>query len=207
MEVFGETRAFDIVVPGKAAKGRSINFGAMTDAFLAHQSRVRRDVDGGNHPFVASTGESMKAGLGVASICPTKAVDVAANEDPTTEAVIMVGDEEPQQSQIRIEAGFCLNQAQWDFLAGHKMFGSFKDDVGDLARQQSPVFCEVKVPINEQVTLYGSNGLQALCSLRGKRCYNRGYCRLGSCPTVNYQLVYTELFYHMLASELELKQH
>ena len=149
----------------------------------------------------------MKAGLEVASTCPTEAVDVAANKDPTTEAVIMVGDEEPQQSLIRIEAGFSLDQAQWDYLAGHKTFGSFKDDVGDLARHQSPAFCKVEVPLNEQVILYGSNGLQSLCSPRGKRCYNGGYCRLGSCPKVNYEMVYTELFYRMPASALELKQH
>ena len=253
MEVFGETRAFDVVVPGKAAQGRSINFGAMTDAFLAQQSRVRRDVDGGNHPFVASTGESMKAGLGVASICPTEAVDVATNVDPATKAVVMVvkedrpfkactggsvkaglevaslcqteavdvavhedptanvvtmvGDEEPEQSLMRIEAAFSLDQAQWDYLAWHKNFGSFKDTVGDLARSQSPAFCEVEVPFNDEVVLYGSNGLEALCSPRGRRCYNGGYCRVGSCPTVHYKLVYSEIFYRMLASELESKQH
>ena len=253
MEIFGEKRAFDVVAPGKAAEGKSINFGAMTDAFLAHQSRGRRDVDGGNHPFVAGTGESMKAGLEVASTCPTEAVDVATNKDPTTKAVIMVGeedhpfeactgesmnaglevasicptkavdvavnedptanvvtmvgDEEPEQSLMRIEAAFSLDQAQWDYLAWHKNFGSFKDAVGDLARSQSPAFCEVEVPFNDEVVLYGSNGLEALCNRRGRRCYNGGYCRFGSCPTIHYRLVYEELFYRMLASELKSKQH
>ena len=253
MEVFGETRAFDVVVPIQAAQGRSINFGAMNDAFLAHQARVRQEVDGGNHPLVASTGESMKAGPGlaslrpteavdvatnvepatkavvmvvkedrpfqacaggsvkvgleVASMCPTKAVDVAVHEDPTANEVAMVGDEEPEQSLIRVDAAFSLDQAQWDYLAWHKNFGSFKDAVGDLARSQSPAFCEVEVPFNDEVVLYGSNGLEALCNRRGRRCYNGGYCRFGSCPTIHYRLVYEELFYRMLASELESKQH
>ena len=149
----------------------------------------------------------MEAGLEVAPVHSTEAVDVPASKDPDAEAVIMVGDEEPQQSLIRIEAGFSLDQAQWDYLAWHKTFGSFKDDVGELARSQSPAFCKVEVPLNEQVILYGSNGLEALCSPRGRRCYNGGYCRVGSCPTVHYKLVYSEIFYRMLAAELESKQH
>ena len=115
---------------------------------------------------------------------------------------------EPQESQIAVEAGFSISDNQWEYLAWNPDVAQVHTALREAEAAILQGFCsEVAVPVTEHVILYDSNGLEALCSRQGGRCCNGGRCRPGNCPTLAYRLAYIELSCHVLAQELEVKQH
>ena len=188
------------VFSGQAAA--DINFEKMVKSFMANQSR--------NEGFANSLASTAKVAVLETSLVAPEASSItpgealAAAEADNAGALVP----EPQESQIAVEAGFSISDNQWEYLAWNPDVAQAHTSSREAEAAILQGFCsEVAVPVTEHVILYDSDGLEALCSRQGGRCCNGGRYRPGNCPTLAYRLAYIELSCHVLAQELEVKQH